>query len=90
MKYNFDEYKLRNNMEAAKWDSMGPNAKEGIVPLSVADMELLSPPEIINELVKTAEFKDSVGLIGILETKNRYSRFFHCFKVIHIICYKTC
>ena len=37
MKYNFDEYKLRNNMEAAKWDSMGPNAKEGIVPLSVAD-----------------------------------------------------
>ena len=69
MKYNFDEYKLRNNMEAAKWDSMGPNAKEGIVPLSVADMELLSPPEIINELVKTAEF----GMYGYTWWGERYA-----------------
>ena len=69
MKYNFDEYRLRNNMEAAKWDAMAPNTEEGIVPLSVADMELLSPPEIIHELVKTAEF----GMYGYTWWGGRYA-----------------
>lgn len=55
MKYDFQTAYARNNMEAAKWDAMG-SQEAGIVPLSVADMELLSPPEIIDELKKTAEF----------------------------------
>ena len=55
MNYDFTTAHARYNMEAAKWDSMGIQ-EPGIVPLSVADMELLSPPEIIEELKKTAEF----------------------------------
>ena len=55
MEYRFDVSHPRTGMEAAKWDAMGVQ-ESGIVPLSVADMELLSPPEIIEELKKTAEF----------------------------------
>ena len=55
MEYRFDVSHPRIGMEAIKWDSMGEQSEE-IVPLSVADMELLSPPEIIEEMKKTAEF----------------------------------
>ena len=50
MKYDFDSFHPRAGMEAAKWDAIGDDAEKGIVPLSVADMELLSPPQIIEEL----------------------------------------
>lgn len=56
MKYDFETAHVRVGMEAAKWDAIGPDPAPGVVPLSVADMELLSPPEIIEELKKTAEF----------------------------------
>ena len=56
MKYNFDTYRNRRNMESAKWDEMGPDIGEDIVPLSVADMELITAPEIIEALKETAEF----------------------------------
>lgn len=56
MKYDFETAHARVGMEAAKWDAIGPDPAPGVVPLSVADMELLSPPEIIEELKKTAEF----------------------------------
>lgn len=56
MKYDFNTAHTRVGMEAAKWDAIGPDPAPGVVPLSVADMELLSPPEIIEELKKTAEF----------------------------------
>lgn len=56
MRYGFDVAHVRVGMEAAKWDAIGPDPAPGVVPLSVADMELLSPPEIIEELKKTAEF----------------------------------
>ncbi len=46
MKYDFETAHTRFDMEAIKWDEMGQQP-EGVVPLSVADMELLSPPEII-------------------------------------------
>ena len=56
MKYEFNTAHARVGMEAAKWDALGPDPAPGVVPLSVADMELLSPPEIVEELKKTAEF----------------------------------
>lgn len=68
MKYDFQSAHSRNNMEAAKWDAMGPQEID-IVPLSVADMELLSPPEIIEELKQTAEF----GMWGYTMWGERYS-----------------
>ena len=55
MRYDFETFHSRHNVEAVKWDSMGKQSDD-IVPLSVADMELLSPPEIIEELKSTAEF----------------------------------
>lgn len=68
MKYNFETAPARVNMEAAKWDAMG-SAAEGIVPLSVADMELLSPPQIIDELRQTADF----GMWGYTHWGERYA-----------------
>ena len=56
MKYDFTTVHTRVGMEAAKWEELGPSPAPGVVPLSVADMELLSPPEIVEELKKTAEF----------------------------------
>lgn len=54
--YDFNTAHTRVGMEAAKWDELGPDPAPGVVPLSVADMELLSPPEIVEALKKTAEF----------------------------------
>ena len=69
MKYNFEEYRDRKNMEAMKWDEMSPDTEPGVVPLSVADMELLSPPEIIDALVETAKF----GMYGYTWWGDRYA-----------------
>lgn len=69
MKYNFDTAPARINMESAKWDAIGEQSVSGVVPLSVADMELLSPPEIIEELKKTAEF----GMWGYTWWGERYA-----------------
>lgn len=68
MKYNFETAPARVNMEAIKWDIMGPDPAEGVVPLSVADMELLSPPQIIEELKRTSEF----GMWGYTHWGDRY------------------
>lgn len=67
MKYDFETYHPRYDIEAIKWDSMGQQ-DAGIVPLSVADMELLSPPEIIEALKETAEF----GMWGYTWWGKRY------------------
>lgn len=69
MKYDFETYRPRWNMEAAKWDEAA-GQPEDVVPLSVADMELLSPPEIIEELKKTAEF----GMWGYTRWGRRYGK----------------
>lgn len=69
MKYDFETTRRRVGMEASKWDEMGPNPPEGVVPLSVADMELLSPPEIIEELTCTAQF----GMWGYTSWGERYA-----------------
>lgn len=69
MKYTFDTSYPRQNMEAAKWDELPAGTDPSIVPLSVADMELVSPPEIIEELKKTAEF----GMWGYTWWGQRYA-----------------
>ena len=58
----------RIGVEAIKWDIMGDKCKPGIVPLSVADMELLSPPQIISALEETAKF----GMWGYTGWGDRY------------------
>jgi putative C-S lyase len=53
MKYDFTTRVDRRNSGAAKWEEMfrkKPDVSPGVVPLSVADMELLNPPEIIEGL----------------------------------------
>lgn len=69
MEYRFDVSHPRTDMEAIKWDEMGEQTPD-IVPLSVADMELLSPPEIIEELTKTAQF----GMYGYTWWGERYGK----------------
>lgn len=53
MKYDFSTRMNRKNCGAIKWNIMyksSPNLPDGIVPLSIADMEFKSPPEITNGL----------------------------------------
>ena len=53
MKHDFETIVSRRNCGSLKWDLMlenNPNAAADIVPLSVADMELKNPPEIIEGL----------------------------------------
>ena len=58
MKYDFTTVVNRSNTGSSKWElmkSLNPNVSEGIIPLSVADMELKNPPEIIKGLQEYLE-----------------------------------
>lgn len=49
MKYDFENYRSRKNKGSFKWDAMyqiNPNLPDHVVPLSVADMEFQTAPEI--------------------------------------------
>ena len=62
MRYDFNTAHTRVGMEAAKWDAIGYAPAPGVVPLSVADMELLSPPEIMAAgMVATATGGRDIG-----------------------------
>lgn len=53
--YDFETVVNRVNTGSAKWEQMkgwNPNVSEGIIPFSIADMELKNPPEIIEGLKK--------------------------------------
>ncbi|WP_462411530.1 MalY/PatB family protein [Neobacillus sp. Marseille-QA0830] len=53
MKYDFETVIDRTNTGSAKWEQMkgwNPDVKKGVIPYSVADMELKNPPEIIEGL----------------------------------------
>lgn len=55
MKYDFETLVSRKGQGASKWEQMygwNPNIAEDVVPLSVADMELKNPPEVIEGLKK--------------------------------------
>ncbi len=71
MKYDFETIVNRKNTVSAKWEgmkSLNPNVSEGIIPLSVADMELKNPPEIIKGL---QEYLEDV-ILGYPTTTERY------------------
>lgn len=50
--YDFETVRPRRGMGSFKWDEMTkvPSMPEDIIPFSLADMELLNPPEIIEGL----------------------------------------
>ncbi len=53
--YDFTTVVDRNNTGCSKWEQMkgwNPNVSPGVIPFSVADMELKNPPEIIEGLKK--------------------------------------
>lgn len=55
MKYDFITLVDRSNLGSFKWNGMKrlyPDVPSGIVPFSVADMELKNPPEVIEGLKK--------------------------------------
>lgn len=67
MTYNFTQSKSRKNTGSHKWNQMyGWNSKvsDGILPLSVADMELYNPPEIYQGLIKFIDNKPILGYTG--------------------------
>ena len=72
MKYDFETVVNRKGTGSDKWDSMYdriPNAGDGIVPLSVADMEFVNAPEIKEGL---KEYIDSTVLGYTGPTENYF------------------
>lgn len=72
MKYDFETLVNRRNTGSHKWEGMYaqiPDAKDGIVPLSVADMELKNPPAIVEGL---KDYLDNIILGYTGETENYY------------------
>jgi len=53
MNYDFTTIVNRRGTGSGKWDEMyrkKPDVSEGVIPLSIADMELANPPEVIEGL----------------------------------------
>lgn len=69
MKYDFETFRIRRGVYSSKWDAIG-NQPDEVVPLSVADMELLSPPQIVQAMVETAQF----GMYGYGWWDDKYAR----------------
>ena len=56
MRYDFETLVDRSHCGSGKWDGMkekNPDVREGVVPLSVADMEFKNPPEVVEGLKAT-------------------------------------
>ena len=67
MIYNFEHRINRQGTGSHKWNLMhdwNPNVSEGVLPLSVADMELYNPPEIYKGLINFLESKPILGYTG--------------------------
>lgn len=67
MTYDFTRGLNRKNTGSHKWNQMyqwNPNVNHGVVPLSIADMELYNPPEIYQGLIKFIENKPILGYTG--------------------------
>ncbi|UTC63974.1 pyridoxal phosphate-dependent aminotransferase [Treponema sp. OMZ 788] len=84
--YDFVNTLSRKKIGAAKWELMyewNPNVSEGVIPLSVADMEFKNPPEIIEGLkeyldrlilgysIRYADYDNAV--INWLKRKHNYN-----------------
>lgn len=71
--YDFETVIDRTDMGSSKWEEMlkaNPDVSKGIVPFSVADMELKNPPEVIEGL---KEYIDSVVLGYTMPTESYLS-----------------
>ena len=69
MKINFDEWNERRNTNCGKWDTMDKKyQKEGMLHLGVADMDFLSPKQIIDA------FQDILdkGIFGYTDLSDRF------------------
>lgn len=74
MKYDFETKLSRRNMGATKWEMMyqkKPGVAEGVVPLSVADMEFKTPPEIVEGL---CDFLKNDGILGYTIPYQEYNQ----------------
>ena len=81
MKYNFDEYVERRNTKSVKWDGMKEVfGTEDALPMWVADMDFLSPPEVVNALIERAKH----GVYGYtLKDEGFYNSFINWVKKRH-------
>ena len=71
MPYDFSTHVERRACGSSKWDAMlkeCPDVPEGTVPLSVADMELLNPPEVTEALHELID----AGPLGYTEATPRF------------------
>ena len=74
MRYDFESYIDRNETGSEKWNEMkmaNPDVPHGIVPLSVADMELKNAPEIMAGLREY--LNDNTMSLGYTLPTGRYS-----------------
>lgn len=72
MQYDFTSRVSRKGKGSMKWElmrSMASDLPEEIVPLSVADMEIKNPPEIIRGLV---DFLESDNILGYTFATDQY------------------
>jgi cystathionine beta-lyase len=68
-KYNFDEIVPRLGTSSIKYDfSRERQMPEGLLPMWVADMDFMTPPEVIERLVSVARH----GIFGYTEVKDDY------------------
>lgn len=66
-KYDFTELIDRQGTGSHKWEKMyswNPEVDNGVLPLSVADMEFYNPPEIYDGLIRFIENKPVLGYTG--------------------------
>ena len=58
MKYDFETLRSRKGMHAGKWGALesGPYKDTDYIPFSVADMDLPTPPELVEAMVERARF----------------------------------
>lgn len=73
VRYDFETLVDRTDTGSAKWELIkewNPNASKGVVPFSVADMELKNPPEIVKGL---QEYLDSAILGYTIPTESYYN-----------------
>lgn len=66
--YDFDKTSDRAGTHSAKWNSQ--IAESGIIPLSVADMDIPAPPQVINKL---AEFNQK-GIYGYTDLSTNWNQ----------------
>ena len=70
MTYDFTSFVDRKGTSAHKWEQMyawNDNVEEGILPLSVADMEIKSAPEIYEGLITYLKSDPILGYTGATE-----------------------